>query len=263
MNLSRVVLVGTGRLAHGMIPALKAAGTAPVAVFGREASGVSAWLTAWGEGSEDIARLASLKSAPQEVDAFVLAVSDDALEDVSRDLPEGVLRIHFAGSGSAALPGGPVAVVWPIHTFTGSSELDWSRIHVAVSSPHEAAEAQAVDWARRFAGAVTPVREEQRLKAHVAAVFAANYTNRMFTHAQDLATEAGLPWEAYVPLVQAVCSAASAGRSAAAQTGPARRGDRTTLSLHSALLSHQPARAALYAACAHDLLPHDAPESSR
>jgi len=262
-EIARVVLVGTGRMAHGLIPALKAAGTVPVGIYGRSEAGTRSWLSHWGQGGDAVSVLPTLPGAPREADAYLLAVSDDALEAVSAALPPDVLRVHFAGSGSAVLSGGPAAVVWPIHTFTGRLDPDWSRIHVAVSARDAEAAACTVAWAQKFASSVTEVKDELRIRAHIAAVFAANYTNRMFTHAQELADEAGIPWDAYVPMLQAVCTAAATGRSAEHQTGPAHRGDRTTLALHTDLLSLQPARAALYAACAHDLLPPDAPESSR
>jgi predicted short-subunit dehydrogenase-like oxidoreductase (DUF2520 family) len=259
-TISRAVVIGSGRMALGLIPALRAANTLPVAHYSRSEEAGRKWRAAWGTEVVGVERLADV---PSDVDAYLLAVADDALETVAQDLPADVLRVHFAGAGPKELPGGPAAVVWPIQTFADAGEPDWGKIHVAVSAEEDAAAAWALVWAAHFAASVTRVSFENRIRAHAAAVFAANYTNRMFTHAQQLASEAGLPWEAYQPLIQSIFAAAASGQSAAHQTGPAHRGDRTTLARHQALLSHRPGLAALYAACAADLLPPDPHASTR
>lgn len=254
-KLARVGLVGTGRLAHGLATACLRAGTEIATVYGRSEIRVRTWCDALPKAHPNVRVLHALEDAPTDLDAYLLAVTDDALHEVASALPEGVLRIHFAGAGPAELPGGDVAVVWPIQSFALAREVDWDSTHTVVSSKSKQPGALAHAWATSFAASATFVSEDARMRAHAAAVFASNYSNRMFTHAQDLAEASGLPWEAFMPLVDAAYTAASTGHSDRYQTGPARRGDRSTLARHLALLSDRPALAALYTACAKDLLP--------
>jgi len=262
--LERVVLVGAGGLGKGLIPALYTAGCEVVALAGRSEGALQAWSSAWTAGGRPKPqRLTDLSEAPQNVDAYLLAVPDKALESAASLLPTGIPRIHFAGSGPDTLPGGVTAAVWPVQSFPKGQFRNWSEIHTVVSSADGVWAATAADWARQFAASATVVKQEQRWRAHIAAVFASNYTNRMFAHAQELAAQSGVPWSAFAPLVGSVCAHAAAGASAAHQTGPAHRGDTTTLRLHLDLLLDQPALHALYSACVADLTPNSSDEPTR
>jgi predicted short-subunit dehydrogenase-like oxidoreductase (DUF2520 family) len=262
--LERVVLVGAGGLGTGLIPALYTAGCEVVALAGRSERALQAWSSAWTAGGRPKPHhVTDLSEAPQNVDAYLLAVPDKALESVASLLPSSIPRIHFAGSGPDTLPGGATAAVWPVQSFPKGQIRNWSEIHAVVSSADGAWAEAAADWTRQFAASATVVKQEQRWRAHIAAVFAANYTNRMFAHAQELAGQSGVPWSAFAPLVGSVCAHAAAGASAAHQTGPAQRGDAPTLRLHLDLLLDQPALHALYSACAADLIPNSSDESTR
>lgn len=261
--LERVVLVGAGGLGTGLIPALHTAGCEVAALAGRSEDALHAWSAAWNTvGRQMPQHLIDLSAAPQDVDAYLLAVPDKALETVASLLPSGIPRIHFAGSGPDTLPGGVTAAVWPVQSFPKGQTRNWSKIHTVVSSEDGQWAEAAAAWAKKFAASATVVAQDQRWRAHLAAVFAANYTNRMFARAQELAAQSGVPWSAFIPLVDAVCAHAVAGASAAHQTGPAHRGDTPTLRLHLDLLGDQPELRALYSACAADLTPNTTDETS-
>ena len=87
----------------------------------------------------------------------------------------------------------------------------------------------------------------QRLKLHVAAVFANNFTNHVLGIADALLAEAGLPPALLASLVRETVDKALANAPFSVQTGPAVRQDLPTLAVHEAALAAHPAWQTLYA----------------
>jgi predicted short-subunit dehydrogenase-like oxidoreductase (DUF2520 family) len=81
------------------------------------------------------------------------------------------------------------------------------------------------------------VADEDRAAYHAAAAIASNHLVALLGQAERVAASAGVPFEAYLDLVQATVDNVRALGPAAALTGPAARGDRATLDRHRAALA--------------------------
>lgn len=179
----------------------------------------------------------------------LIAVSDDALEDVSRGIPSGVWRVHFSGAKAldAITAGGERgAVMWPIASIRKEKAPQWETVHWAV----EATDHEVLQWAlgtiTALKGTAHVVDGNQRLHAHVAAVFAANFAGAVLAEAAELAVGANLPWEAFHHLHAGISERAATVEGAMLQTGPAARGDELTLEAHRLALKNDPALLRLY-----------------
>ena len=86
----------------------------------------------------------------------------------------------------------------------------------------------------------------QRLRLHVAAVFANNFTNHLLGIADALLAEAQLPAGLLTPLVRETVDKALTNSPFAVQTGPAVRRDAPTLAAHQDALAGHPAWLSLY-----------------
>jgi predicted short-subunit dehydrogenase-like oxidoreductase (DUF2520 family) len=76
----------------------------------------------------------------------------------------------------------------------------------------------------------------QRLALHVAAVFANNFTNHMLTLAANIVEGEDMQFKLLRPLIRETVEKALILGPTAAQTGPAIRGDETTMALHKRYL---------------------------
>ena len=76
----------------------------------------------------------------------------------------------------------------------------------------------------------------QRRWLHVAAVFSCNFTNHMWTLADEMLTEAGLPFDAMKPLISTTIQKLDYLAPAQSQTGPAIRHDEEVIAAHLAML---------------------------
>ena len=85
-----------------------------------------------------------------------------------------------------------------------------------------AAEATLLALAGSLSRHVRRLDSAQRLKLHVAAVFANNFTNHLLGIADALLAEADLPAELLAPLVRETVDKALANPPFAVQTGPGR-----------------------------------------
>lgn len=164
----------------------------------------------------------------KEVDWVVLAVSDDAIGEMARKATLGTRFLHFSGCVSATPSG---AVFWPIQAIQAQTATDWEELPCAVEmSPPE--DERLLRLLKATAPKLKRMSEEERRCGHIAAVFAANFANHTLAIAQSLIQKAGLNWNDFFPLVQSLQIPAQNSSSAAAQTGPALRGDEGTLNVH-------------------------------
>lgn len=193
-----------------------------------------------------------------EVDCVVLAASDDALPELMERYDSSFV-LHFSGSAPAPRNG---AVLWPIRAISSASEIDWSTLPCGLESPSMPEE--IAEWLRMTAPNAREMNSKERIGAHLTAVVVANFTNHLLAMGQELATQSGLEWSTFLPLVDGVWEAARNGRSREAQTGPAARGDELTVGRHRVWLEeHAPHLLPLYntltdsIATFHKPQPHD------
>ena len=245
----RIGLLGTGRVASHLGPALAAAGHQVAFVWGRTASAAAA-LAARLPGAR---ALPSLAPPLPPADVYLLAVPDAAVAPLlaTTTWPAGALVAHLAGSlplsvfeAQPAVRGG---VFYPLQTFSPGRAIDWPAVPLCIEAADLAAETTLLALATSLSQQVRRLDSAQRLKLHVAAVFANNFTNHLLGIADALLAEAGLPPALLTPLVRETVAKALAYPPFAVQTGPAVRQDAPTLAAHEAALAAHPAWQYLYA----------------
>lgn len=230
-------------------PALAAVGHQVVFVWNRSAASAE---TLAGQllGAQFLPRL----TAPLPLaDVYLLAVPDAAVAPLlaSTPWPEGALVAHLAGalplSVFEAQPAVRGGVFYPLQTFSPGRTIDWPTVPLCIEANNLTAEATLLDLASSLSQHVRRLDSTQRLKLHVAAVFANNFTNHLLGIADALLAEAALPPELLAPLVHETVDKALANPPFAVQTGPAVRRDAPTLAAHHTALAAHPAWQALYA----------------
>jgi predicted short-subunit dehydrogenase-like oxidoreductase (DUF2520 family) len=247
----RIGLFGTGRVATALGPALVAAGHELVFVAGRTPASVQA-LAVLAPGCSAIT-LPFTQLLPL-ADFYLLAVPDAAVPELLAAIiwPVGALVAHLAGALSVAIfaaasqvRGG---VLYPLQTFSPGRAIDWPAVPLFVEASDADAEAQLLALAHSLSQQVALLDSAQRLRLHLGAVFASNFTNHVLGIAHQLLGEAGLDFNLLAPLVRETVDKALGAQPGpfAVQTGPAARHDAPTLAAHMAALAAHPAWQALY-----------------
>lgn len=176
----------------------------------------------------------------------IIAASDSAVTDIAASLPPlhgivahtsgsvslGALEQALAASGNPAKAG----VFYPLQTFSKTANVDVAQapFFTEASDPSALAELDAL--AASIGASVSHADSAQRTKLHIAAVFACNFANHLWAIASDILTAEGYSLQALKPLLQATLDKAMSMPPAQAQTGPAARGDQSTVDKHLSML---------------------------
>ncbi|MBO3271365.1 Rossmann-like and DUF2520 domain-containing protein [Hymenobacter defluvii] len=244
-----ICLVGAGRVATHLGPALLRAGHTITHVWSRTAASAAALATqlpgARATTNPDLRQL--------EAEIVLLAVPDAAVEPLlaQLQLPANMLAAHTAGALPLAvfapyphLRGG---VFYPLQTFSPGRMVDWTTLPLCLEAADAASQATLLTLAHSLSQDVRLLNSGQRLLLHTAAVFAGNFTNHVLGISHALLQEAGLPFELIVPLVRETVEKALAYPPFTVQTGPAARHDAPTLARHQAALQTHPMWQEVYA----------------
>ena len=87
---------------------------------------------------------------------------------------------------------------------------------------------------------VAEAGDDERIKMHVAAIIVSNFTNHLYTLAEDYCKKEGLDFTQLLPLIEETAARINTISPKQAQTGPAIRHDKETLHKHLELLSAHP-----------------------
>ena len=217
----RVVLLGAGRVSTHLQKALVKAGHEVCAV----------WSPTRGT-THDISTL------PTDADVYVIAVKDDALQEVISQVVKGRedrLFLHTAGSMPLAIFQGychRYGVFYPMQTFSMDREVDFAEIPLFVEGDDPLIRPLAESISRH----VYDLSTEDRKYLHLAAVFACNFTNHCYALAAQVLAKKGLPFSVMLPLVDETARKVHELHPVDAQTGPAVRHDQQVMAMQQSLL---------------------------
>ncbi|NKI32082.1 Rossmann-like and DUF2520 domain-containing protein [Croceivirga thetidis] len=218
-----VVLIGTGNVAHHLFRALK---ENIIQVFGRNEQA----LREFSESTSTTSSIDELVAA----DLYLLAVSDDAIKEVSRQFShvKGLLA-HTSGSVPISqLSSERKAVFYPLQTFTFGRDLNFSTIPICLEATNKEDYGILEELANSISKSVYRINTEQRKKLHLAAVFANNFSNHIFQIAMEICEQENVDFDLLKPLIIETINKIEHLNPIDAQTGPAKRNDIQTMQAH-------------------------------
>jgi predicted short-subunit dehydrogenase-like oxidoreductase (DUF2520 family) len=231
--MPEVVLIGAGNVGTHLGRRLHDCGIAVRQVFSRRIS-----------KAERLARQIEAQAIDQwhelytEAALYILAVSDDAIAEVGRNiqaqLPAEAFVVHTSGATpSTALQGfRRYGVFYLLQTFSREKAVDFSAIPVCVSANQPKDELILEKLGQKISDRVFIINDHERAVLHIAAVFANNFVNHCFQISHQILEREQLPFELLQPLIQETARKITAQTPADMQTGPAVRGDVATIRRH-------------------------------
>ncbi len=188
-----------------------------------------------------------------EVALYIILVKDDAIASVAKQLVVGMnpqaLVVHTSGAMPATILQDffkRYGVFYPLQSFSEDVIPDFKSIPFCINANHEEDKIQLKQFAEQLSKAVYLITDEQKTQLHLAAVFTNNFTNYLQFISNKLLKEQQLPLSILQPLLNETVRKLSAISPMEAQTGPAIRGDNSTMEKHLELLNNYPEWAALY-----------------
>jgi predicted short-subunit dehydrogenase-like oxidoreductase (DUF2520 family) len=237
----KVSIIGSGNVAQHLIQAFQLNSQIElVQVVARDIKKVAHLL--------DSNRVISDYTQLQEADLYIIAVSDDAIAEVSLALPfENRLIAHTSGTvgldvlNSKNRP----AVFYPLQTFSKDKPIDFKSVPVCLEAENETDVQILKQLAHSISNAVYEINSEQRKALHVAAVFVNNFVNYLYQMGNEICDANAIPFEILKPLIQETANKIATLSPKNAQTGPAKRNDLKTIAAHEEFLKDEN-QAAIY-----------------
>lgn len=178
-------------------------------------------------------------SALKPTDIFIVAVSDNAISEVSNDITvPNQLVVHVAGN----TPMDTIAakhrkgVLYMLQTFSKDKKVDLSKVPFCLEAS-DAKDLKLLETiALTFSERIYFIDSNQRKAVHLAAVFANNFANHMYALGEEVCKEHAIPFDILKPLILETAEKTEYLAPKQAQTGPAIRNDSQTIARHLEML---------------------------
>ena len=252
--MQRIALIGAGNVATHLGQGLSALGIELVGVWNRTA-------VAGSQLAQSLSIPAFSFSDPiPQVDLVLVAISDDALK-------QGALgALIFSGQPLVAHTSGSVdmsiydalpvrgGVFYPLQTFSRDRAVDLQTVPFCIEATTPNDEEVLLALARQLSDSVQVIDSAQRAQLHVAAVFANNFSNHLYSIAEAYLESQGLNLDLLRPLITETARKAVSESPEKVQTGPARRGDKAVINAHLDALKDHPEWQKIYTLLSESIL---------
>jgi predicted short-subunit dehydrogenase-like oxidoreductase (DUF2520 family) len=239
-----IVILGSGNTATAIGHLCHRANYNILQVFGRNrlttdilskalnAEGISEW--------EDIVPDAAL---------YIVALPDSFLPYLHKhfSLQKGLV-VHTAGSVSMQVLNSVsrnYGVLYPLQSLHKNT-ISYSNIPLLVDGNTAEDKTLLADFAATLSGKVGYANDSDREKLHLSAVWVNNFTNHLFTMGWNICRENNLDFNLLLPLMEQTVSRLHFGNPPDFQTGPAIRGDISTIQKHLNMMNEHPDMQVLY-----------------
>ncbi|WP_396146073.1 Rossmann-like and DUF2520 domain-containing protein [Flavobacterium sp.] len=223
-----VSIIGSGNVAQHLISAFeKADGIELVQVYLRNPNSITSI-------SKSIAFTQNFNEL-QPVDLFIIAVSDDAIVSVSEQIPF-INHLVVHTSGSVAMESlsnsNRKGVFYPLQTLSKTKEINFKEVPLCLEAENKSDMKMLHEVASAISNNVYEIDSNQRKSLHIAAVFVNNFANHLFQIGNDICEENGISFDILKPLITETANKLNTLSPKEAQTGPAKRGDTSTINKH-------------------------------
>ena len=240
----KIAIVGYGNLGFHLLNHLQTAGHSITQIFTRDKSKYQLS----GNTTEFISDLKLLNS---DADVYLLSVKDDALIEVASQITlDKKIVAHCSASVEMEVLQHCTenfGVFYPLQSFTRNVAIDFTHIPILIEGVNEKAITVLKEIASSLSEEVLQVNQQQRLAVHVAAVFANNFSNHLFSVAEEILNKENISYKILLPLIEETVRKVKEHSPSQIQTGPAIREDEKTIAKHLDYLSSNEELKKLYA----------------
>lgn len=241
----RTVIIGSGNTATVLGKKFLLSGHEVVQVLGRNQQAVSELA-----GILKSSFSTDISQADRNADIYVMAIADDAIAEVAGRLNlDKKLVVHTAGSVSKnvlQVCSRNYGILYPLQSLRKEIEtIPEIPFLVDGNTPDDLAVIS--EFAQTLSTMVRKADDEHRLKIHLAAVMVSNFTNHLYTLADQYCRQEDLNFDMLLPLISAIAERVRHFEPSLVQTGPAVRHDTRTIDKHLELLNEHPGLKAFYA----------------
>ena len=239
-HIKSVSIIGAGNVGHNFGLAFRQAGFLIREIYSRtQASAMLLSQTINCSYTTDLSQL------NPDTDLIILAVNDDALPEVIKNIPiKDKAIIHTSGSTPLNVFEGHgfsrYGIFYPVQSFSKNETESLHPIPICVEGNDAEMEDLLLSLARSVSTKVYSMDSDKRKALHIAAVFANNFANHLFHIAHEILHEKNISFEIIRPLLEKTSNKIKTETPLNAQTGPAVRNDSKVIKSHLEYLENHP-----------------------
>ena len=226
--MKNIILVGSGNVATHLGIALQKGNYPIVQVYSRSIE--NAKKLAEKLNTNYTNDLTQLKTA----DLIIVSVNDDAISKVLSQIKNTSI-VHTSGSIGINIFNdyfSDYGVLYPLQTFNKEVNVNISEIPFCIEGNSLEFENQLFKIAKILSNNVVKMNSKQRRKLHIAAVFACNFSNHMYSIANELLEKNDIDFKILLPLIKKTITNLEKKKPKEVQTGPAKRNDKVIIREH-------------------------------
>jgi len=243
--IQKITLIGAGNLATCLGKSLKKNGFEILQVYSRTE-----------ESAKTLAEKLNTKytyntnDIDLSADLIIISIKDDAIGEMIEKIKcENFKIVHTSGSVSMQIlktHSSCYGVFYPIMTLSKNRDIDFSDIPLCLEANSNDFLSELKEMAGRISSQVFEIHSKERKILHMAAVFANNFVNHFYDISENILKENGLSFDLLKPLITETASKIMEISPHDAQTGPAKRLDKSIINRHLKLLENNPKREKIY-----------------
>ena len=184
---------------------------------------------------------------------LIIAVNDNAIKAISKSIPKKVsastIIVHTSGSQSIEVLSSHryYGCFYPLQSFRKKRGIDIYSVPILISALEERVQQRLLSLGSMISKKVTLINDKNRSLLHLPAVIVNNFTNHLFQLAYDYCDRNNLDFSLLHPLInETVKRLDNLQPPREMQTGPAIRGDQSTIERHESQLVAHPDILQLY-----------------
>ena len=235
--MKTVNIIGAGNVAHHFALALYKSGHKISLIYNRtieRARGIADLVKS--KATNDIERLT-------QSDVIIIAVSDDYIkiisEKIRQRLGNKINIVHTSGALGLDIFNSEIScagIIWPLQSMVKNEKVDFANIQLCIDANNSEFLQKLMALGKRLSNNVIHLKSDQKEYAHIAAVFANNFSNHMFHLASTFCEKHNLDFRILLPLISGSVLRLKNKTAKEIQTGPARRMDLKTINSHLELI---------------------------
>ena len=231
----KIVIIGAGNVATQLGKALKKANYTIIQIYSKSIYSASTLAKYF-----NCAHTNHIENIDTSADLYIIAVKDDAIIDIVKKIRlTDKIIVHTSGTVemNVLLPVSiNIGVLYPLQTFTKSRILNFKTIPICLEANNISTYKTLQLISKSISNNVQKINSNQRKKIHLAAIFANNFTNHLFTISASILKSANLSLDILKPLILETVRKINTTDPNDNQTGPAIRNDKKTMDTHLKML---------------------------
>ncbi len=176
-----------------------------------------------------------IKFISDESDIYIVCINDDNIQEVvDQVLFKNKTVVHTSGSVHMSVLSEfeNHGIFYPLQTFSKEAAIEMETVPFCIEANNDNTKQTLIDLGIVLSNNVNEINSEQRKKLHLAAVFACNFSNYMYSISQDILKQDNIDFDILKPLILETAKKIQNNNPTSMQTGPAKRKDQEVIENH-------------------------------